>query len=167
MTPITADSVPGYPSLSSKVSRSKQRQQRNKLLRSNERHERLVSLVRREVPSIENPGYSEPHPLKIFLPASRLQIWLKFRKSSHFGGTLASTQRPIQELKDIQDFSPPTTIVIFHLRTHLMNSRASNSLLKLVLEITHQWRPGITRRRGRGPDRTCICLEVISRTTQL
>lgn len=165
MTPITVDSVPGSRSLFNKVSRNRQAQQRNRIIRSNVS---LVNLVSLEVPSIENQGFWELHQLKTFLQASQRPTWLKFRKSSPFGGILGCIQtQQIQESKDIRVFSPPTMIVIFHLRIHLMNSRASNSLPRLVLEIIRLWPQDTTRRKDKVQDRIiCICLEVISRATE-
>lgn len=165
MTPITVDSAPGSQSLFNRVNRNKAVQPRNRIIRSKES---LVNLASLEDPSIENPGSWELHQLKTFLPASLRQTWLKFHKSSHFGGTLDCTPiQLIQELKDTRDFSPPTMIVIFHLRIHLMNSRASNSPPRQVLETTLPWRPDTTRKKDKVQDRIiCTCREVISRTTE-
>ena len=91
MTPIIVDSAQECQSSFSKVNRNKQILLRNEnLVLISANKERL------EDPSTGNLEFLEPHLLKIFLLVSLHQTWLKFRKSSRFGGTPGYIQMPVQ-----------------------------------------------------------------------
>lgn len=126
MTLITAASVQECQSLFSKVSKSK------RILKKSQETPHK-SNGRSGDQSTENQEFLELPLDRTFPRVNLLQIWHKFRKSNPSGGILGYIPTLTQVLKDIQVFSPPTTIVIFHLRTLPMNFRASNFQVRPAL----------------------------------